>query len=215
MAEGEIHVRTLSTFNTTFPADTVEWCPVEPYRNILACGTYELIKNGPDTKAHMHKQGEIFLFRIIDGGNLEQLQQIRTSAVLDIKWLHVSDIIETRVILAVADSMAYLQIYQLIDDGRKIELKFITKLKVNDGENVMALSLDWSRERYFASNPIINTNIIVSDSAGQISHFTWHQTGDLMRDFTWPAHKFEAWVAAFDYCNPLIFYSGTTVCNII
>lgn len=213
MAEGEIHVRTLSTFNTIFPADTVEWCPVEPYRNILACGTYELIKIESNTKAHMHKGGQIFLLSIIDGGNLELLQQIDTSAVLDIKWLHVLDIIETRVLLAVVDSMAYLQIYQLIDDGRKIELKFITKLKVSEDENVMALSLDW-KERYSTSNPVINTNIIVSDSAGQISHFTWHETGDLTKDFTWPAHKFEAWIAAFDYCNPLIFYSGTTVCNI-
>ncbi|EGI62101.1 PREDICTED: diphthamide biosynthesis protein 7 [Acromyrmex echinatior] len=205
MAEDEIYVRTLATFDTKFPADTVEWCPVEPYRNVLTCGTYELNKNEPNTKS-TYRQGQILLLRITNGGELELLQQVCTSAILDMKWLHVTDIIETRILLAVVDSMGYLQIYQLKNDGKRIE--FITKLKVNNEENVMALSLDWSRRNSPASDPIINTNILVSDSAGHISRFTWGEAGDLTKDFTWPAHKFHAWIVAFDYCNPLIFYSG-------
>lgn len=214
MAEDEINVRTLTTFDTTFPADTVEWCHVEPYRHILACGTYELIKNESGTKS-TSRRGQILLLRVTSSGELEQLQQIWTSAVLDMKWLHVVDVTESRVLLAVADSIGYLQIHHLKDEGQKIELKFITKLKVSDNEDVMALSLDWSREKYTVSCPVANTSILVSDSIGQISHFMWRETGDLIKDFTWPAHKFQAWITAFDYHVPFIFYSGTAICDII
>ncbi|XP_025991339.1 diphthine methyltransferase [Solenopsis invicta] len=206
MTEDEIHVRTLTTFDTIFPADTVEWCPVEPYRNILACGTYKLNKNEPNT-ASTYRQGQILLLRIVNGGELELLQQVCTSAMLDMKWLHVLDV-ETRILLAVVDAMGHLQIHQLKGEDKGIKLEFITKLKVSDDENIMALSLDWSREKYTASDPVSNTNILVSDSAGRISHFTWREVGDLTKDFTWPAHEFHAWITAFDYSNPLIFYSG-------
>lgn len=211
MAEGEINIYTLATFDTIFPADTVEWCSIEPYRHILACGTYDLIKNESDTES-TSRQGEILLFRVTSDGEcrLELLQKICTSAVLDMRWLHVADV-ETRVLLAVADSSGYLQIHQLKDDGKKIELKLVTKLKVSDDESVMALSLDWSQEKYTTSDPIVNTNILVSDSAGQISQFTWREEGELTKDFTWPAHKFQAWVVACDYSSQYIFYSGTAI----
>lgn len=214
MAEGEINIRTLTTFDTVLPADTVEWCPVEPYRHILACGTYELVKNESETKS-TSRQGQILLVRIASDGEyrLELLQKVCTSAVLDMKWLHVADV-ETRVLLAVADSIGYLQIHQLKDDGKKIELELITKLKVNNDENVMALSLDWSREKY-APDPVNNTNILVSDSAGKISQFTWCEAGELTKDFTWSAHEFQAWIVAYDYISPCIFYSGTAIYNII
>lgn len=204
MAEDEIHVRTLATFDTKFPADTVEWCPVEPYRDVLACGTYALNKNESSAKS-TYRQGQILLLRIGNGGELELLQQVCTSAVLDMKWLHVTDVAETRVLLAVVDSTGYLQIYQLKDDGKRIEL--VTKSKVSDEESVMALSLDWSNRKDI-SEPVVNTNILVSDSAGQISQFTWGETGELTKDFTWPAHQFHAWIVAYDYCNSRIFYSG-------
>ncbi|KAL0110506.1 hypothetical protein PUN28_013845 [Cardiocondyla obscurior] len=207
--EDEINVRTLTSFDTIFPADTVEWCPVEPYLHILACGTYELIEDEKksETKSTQSRRGQILLFRITNGGGLEKLQEICTSGVLDMKWLHVKDV-EARILLAVVDSIGYLQVYQLKDDGKKVELKFITKLKVSDDEDVMALSLDWSREKYTVSDAVTNTNILVSDSAGQISQFTWRETGDLTKDFTWPAHEFQAWIVAYDYCTPSIFYSG-------
>lgn len=211
MAEDEITIRTLTTFDTVFPADTVEWCSVDPYRHILACGTYELIENESDTES-ASKQGEILLFRMASDEEfrLELLQKICTSAVLDMKWLHVADV-ETRVLLAVADSAGYLQIHQLKDDGKKIELELVTKLKVSDDKNVMALSLDWSQEKYVTSDPIVNTNILVSNSVGQVSQFTWSEKGELTKNFTWPAHKFQAWVVASDFDSQDVFYSGTAM----
>ncbi|XP_011635859.1 diphthine methyltransferase [Pogonomyrmex barbatus] len=208
MADGEVRVRTLATFNTEYPADTIEWCPVEPFRNILACGTYKLDKSIQDTSSRAYKQGRIYLLRVIDGGKLELLQTLHTAAVLDMRWLQVVDSIESRTLLAVADSAGYLIIYQLNSEGSQPELKFITKSKVSDNENVMALSLDWSTEKYSTSNPLFSPHIIVSDTAGQVSHFTWRDTGDLMKNFTWPAHEFQAWIAAYDYDCSNLFYTG-------
>lgn len=34
--------RTLQVVDTEFSADAVEWCPVEGWHSILACGTYHL-----------------------------------------------------------------------------------------------------------------------------------------------------------------------------
>ena len=36
--------RNLQVFDTELSADTVEWCPVSPNTDILACGTYQLQK---------------------------------------------------------------------------------------------------------------------------------------------------------------------------
>ena len=32
----------LFTIDSKLPADTVEWCPFEGYKNIALCGTYKL-----------------------------------------------------------------------------------------------------------------------------------------------------------------------------
>ncbi|XP_011876488.1 PREDICTED: diphthine methyltransferase [Vollenhovia emeryi] len=210
MAEGVINVRTLSTYSTVFPADTVEWCPTEPYRHILACGTYELVKDDPETSPF--KRGQILLLRVTRGGALEQLQQVSTTAVLDMKWMHVTDDKQSRVLLAVADSVGYLQLYELMENpsSGKMQLEFFIKLRVGDDEAVMALSLDCSHEKYAVARdgPAVNMRVLVSDSAGQVSQFTWLESGSLIKDFTCLAHKFEAWIAAYDYHDPCIFYSG-------
>lgn len=36
--------RVLQTVDTEFTADSVEWCPLEGCRHLLACGTYQLRK---------------------------------------------------------------------------------------------------------------------------------------------------------------------------
>lgn len=32
-------------WDTGYSADSVEWCPVEPHRDVLVCGTYQLEKS--------------------------------------------------------------------------------------------------------------------------------------------------------------------------
>ena len=37
-------------WDTGYSADSVEWCPVEPHRDVLVCGTYQLDKNADQGK---------------------------------------------------------------------------------------------------------------------------------------------------------------------
>lgn len=39
-------IKALFSWNTGYSADSVEWCPIEDYRHIFVCGTYQLTKNG-------------------------------------------------------------------------------------------------------------------------------------------------------------------------
>lgn len=41
-------IQTLQVVDTEYSADAVEWCPVDGWHSILACGTYQLKK--PDCK---------------------------------------------------------------------------------------------------------------------------------------------------------------------
>lgn len=52
-------------------------------------------------------------------------------------------------------------------------------------------------------------NIIISDSKGYLHLLQVESSsGSLMKKATWKAHKFEAWVAAFNYWQTDIMYSG-------
>lgn len=200
---------TLDTFDTEFAADSVEWCPLEPFRDILVCGTYELAKDEGETsskeKKTIKRLGRIYVFRMIDNGKLTTLQQINVPAVLDMKWMHVAN--RNRILLAVVTASGYLQIYEIKNQENKF-LKLIAEQRVNNNEDeVIALSLDWSTGRY-DSCETSDPNIVVSDSRGCISRFTLHDN-DLIKDFSWCVHKFEAWIAAFDYWQTCSFYTGT------
>lgn len=201
---------TLDEFDTEFPADSVEWCPAEPFRDVLVCGTYKLIENKEGAKDERCKRiGRIYLLRVTNGGKLQVLQRIHTSGVLDIKWIHFMDGENNRILLAVADSNGYLQIYELKEKESKTELQLIAEERIDDdNEDVMALSLDWSTRGCVSRTSHLNSHIAVSDSQGRISHFTWHETDNLIKDFTLRAHEFQAWIVAFDYCSDNIFYSG-------
>lgn len=201
---------TLDEFDTEFPADSVEWCPAEPFRDVLACGTYKLIENKEDAKDEKcERTGRIYLLRVVDGGKLQVLQRIDTSGILDMKWTHVTTSENNQILLAVANSNGHLQIYELQKKENKTELQLIAKERLgDDNEDVMALSLDWSTGGFVSGTCHLNPRIAVSDSQGRISHFTWHETNNLTKDFTLRAHEFQAWIVAFEYCNDNIFYSG-------
>lgn len=210
--------RTLDTFITELSADSVEWCPVEPFKDVLACGTYKLPEINDSPSLRNRRIGQIYLFRVAEGGKLKMLHQIDTPGILNMKWMHIANIDNNRILLGVVNSNGYLQIYELkyVDSTHnKTELKLIANEKVSaDDEKVMALSLDWSigRGASWTSNSI--PHIVVSDTLGRVSHFTWHETNNLTKNFTWSAHQFQAWIVAFNYGNDNIFYSGT-ICEFI
>ncbi|XP_012234135.2 diphthine methyltransferase [Linepithema humile] len=205
------YFHTLDTFITELSADSVEWCPAEPFKDVLACGTYKLPEINDSPNLRNRRIGQIYLFRVVKGGKLEMLHQIDTSGILDMKWMHITDIDNNRILLGVVNSNGYLQIYELryVDSAHnKTEFKLIAEEKIGaDDEKVMALSLDWSVGRGAWTSDSI-PHIAVSDSLGRISHFTWHETSNLTKNFTWSAHQFQAWIVAFNYGSKNIFYSG-------
>ncbi|XP_014469883.1 PREDICTED: diphthine methyltransferase isoform X3 [Dinoponera quadriceps] len=204
---------TLDTFDTEFSADSVEWCPVKPFRDVVVCGTYQLTENDEKaiTKNALKRLGRIYAFRVTDDGKLTTLQRIDVPAVLDMKWLHCRDK-ENRILLAIVNSIGYLQVYRLMGDRGTEMLKLIVEQKISD-DDILALSLDWSTGRYVSDTRIADSlHIIVSDSRGWVSHFTL-LGDDLIRDSSWCAHDFEAWIAAFDYWQTNSFYSGGDDCK--
>lgn len=47
---------TRSRWETGYSADSVEWCPVEPFRNVLVCGTYQLDKKDDQGTLYAERQ---------------------------------------------------------------------------------------------------------------------------------------------------------------
>ncbi|KAF7401480.1 hypothetical protein HZH68_007300 [Vespula germanica] len=175
--------QTLSIFDTQLYADSVEWCPIEPFKDLFVCGTYQLIENTESIAKKESKSskrlGRIYLFQVVKDG--------------------------------VVNSLGYLQIYQL-RNGDDEMLKLMTELKVNDQkEEILALSLDWSTGKYSCENNSI-VKIIVSDSTGDITLFELHND-QIKNLTSWLSHEYEAWISAFDYWNVNIIYTGGDDCK--
>ncbi|XP_043500886.1 diphthine methyltransferase [Polistes fuscatus] len=205
--------RTLTTFDTQLYADSVEWCPIEPFKDFFVCGTYQLIENTESVAKNELKPsrrlGRIYLFQVVKGGSIKLLQQLETEGVLDMKWAH--GMCNQKILLGVVNSLGYLQIYQL-QSGNNEMLKLMTELKVNDQkEEILALSLDWSIGKYSSKDNSI-AKIIVSDSTGGTSLFELYND-QIKNLISWSSHEYEAWIAAFDYWNVNIIYTGGDDCK--
>lgn len=185
-------------WHTGYSADTVEWCPVDPFRDMLVCGTYHLEKADEEAQTKPQTRvGKIYLFIIKNNTtDLKPLQCIETSGVLDQKWCH--HMIYDNPVLAVAMSDGTLQLYQLLGETLALQLWLDYKL----GEDVLAFSVDWSSNKFNAY-----PKLVVSDSKGRV-HVLKLEGDSLTRIGVWEGHSFEAWIAAFNYWNSDLFYSG-------
>ncbi|XP_058796537.1 diphthine methyltransferase isoform X2 [Phymastichus coffea] len=206
-----IMFQTLESFDTELSADSVEWCPSENFQDIFVCGTYQLTSNdseGFPTLNKVKRVGRIYLFQV-DDKKLRLLQQLDVPAVLDMKWCHIK--IYGKILLGVCNSEGYLQIYELIKD----ELEFASEIAVNDAsEKPLALSLDWSTGRRLETTEDIK--IVVSDSQGSVSLFNIAgSVKNIERISRLHGHDFEAWIAAFDYWNTNVLYTGGDDCKFL
>lgn len=93
------------SYDTNYPADSVEWCPILEHNNLFVCGTYKL------DEASKSKMGTINLFAIDDQNKLKLIQSILEDAVLDLKWN--PHILDGKILLAAALSGKHISIYGL------------------------------------------------------------------------------------------------------
>ncbi|XP_031778013.1 diphthine methyltransferase [Nasonia vitripennis] len=217
--------RTLDVFDTEYSADSVEWCPAEDFQNIFACGTYQLTekdeKDNPGPEDDKKKRiGRIYLFQVTkidEEPKLSKLQQIEVAAVLDMKWAHVR-CLGDRILLGVVNAAGFLQIYELTKSSTEApSLSLVSEVSIgeDDGEDRLALSLDWSTGRRFDLEDQ-DVEITVSDSGGSISVLKLGDGGkSLERVHFWKAHEFEAWITAFDYWDTNVVYSGGDDCKFL
>ncbi|XP_006900733.1 PREDICTED: diphthamide biosynthesis protein 7 [Elephantulus edwardii] len=218
-AESSGHNQLLQTVDTGFTADSVEWCPLDGRRHLLACGTYQLRKPeeskvwGPhehgvdlDGKSPL-RLGRVYLYSLSEdlASPLVEVQRRDMAAILDMKWCHVP--VAGHTLLGLADASGSIQLLHLVGSEKSVySLQPFCSLTLE--EQSLALSLDWSsRKSTRASGQPVN--IICSDSRGQLHLLAVGEAEPGLQALgTWQAHQFEAWVAAFDCWHTETVYSG-------
>lgn len=186
-------ITTLHTFDTTYSADSIEWCPHENSREFFVCGTYQLENPSEQSQfsTKCNRKGRIYLFQFkLEDESLTKVFEIDTNAILDQKW-H-----PTKNILTTADSKGFVTLYDMNEKC----LKPINSLslKNDDTENdLLALSLDWNND---------GSKVIVSDSKGGV-HVCDINSSKVLHHIP-SIHSFEAWTCAWDKHNSNIFYTG-------
>ncbi|XP_036863420.2 diphthine methyltransferase isoform X1 [Manis javanica] len=209
-------MRLLQAVDTEYTADSVEWCPLDGCRHLLACGTYQLRKPGdqpagPGSKGELDvdepqiRLGRLYLYSFSEDSAacpLVEIQRRDTSAILDLKWCHIP--VASHALLGVADAGGTIELLRLVRSENSYTLQPCSRLALE--KQCLALSLDWSTggTGRASDQPL---NIVSSDSTGQL-HLLKVDDAALRGVATWQAHCFEAWIAAFNYWQTEIVYSG-------
>ncbi|XP_030754397.1 diphthine methyltransferase [Sitophilus oryzae] len=191
------HIETLYSFNTTYGADSVEWCPHVQYQNFFVCGNYELDET--NTESVQKRLGCIYLFSVNCDTGLKLHQQVNTVGILDLKWC--PNLVQGSSLLGAVNSDGILEIYQFEKESLNLLTKYV--FNPNTIESILILSLDWSTGKYENDQPLISC----SDSAGNI-HVLHFNTTNLTVESFWHGHTFQAWITAFYYWDTNSILSG-------
>ncbi|CAN0518944.1 unnamed protein product [Rangifer tarandus platyrhynchus] len=207
----------LQAVDTEHTVDSVEWCPLPGCRHLLACGTYQLWKpeyrpadresqSELDVDEPPIRLGRLYLYSCNEDSSpcpLVEVQRRDTSAILDMKWCHVP--VAGHPLLGVADASGSIELLRLVPSEQDTwALQPCSRLALE--KQCLALSLDWSTGKAGSDQPL---KIISSDSKGQLHLLKISEAGPgLQAVVTWQAHRFEAWVAAFNYWQTEVVYSG-------
>ncbi|KAF8216236.1 WD40-repeat-containing domain protein, partial [Mycena galopus ATCC 62051] len=199
----------MDALDTIFPADSVEFCPHPAARDVLVCGTYNLEKNAVVPEGSKQKRtGQCLVYKVEPSPSaskaaLRKIQAIDLPAVLDMKWCHRP--LSTSPLLGVADSEGNISLHEWKDN----ELQSHSSISCAPSD-VLCLSLDWSNRRHkcrILSISCVLGSLIVSLSNGSLCHLSPTESG-LSITNSWHAHDFEPWIAAWDYWDSSIIYSG-------
>jgi len=98
-----------ASYDTIYPADTVEWCPISKHSNVFVCGTYKL------DEATKTKTGTINLFSLDSQNKIKLVQSVTEDAVLDLKWNPF--VVSGKILLAAALSGKHVSVYRLGEDS--------------------------------------------------------------------------------------------------
>ncbi|XP_036095168.1 diphthine methyltransferase isoform X4 [Rousettus aegyptiacus] len=203
-------LRLLQAVDTEYTADSVEWCPLDGCRHLLACGTYQLQKpedkSGLDMDEPQVRLGRLYLYSFSEDSSacpLVEIQRRDTSAILDMKWCHIP--VAGHALLGAADAGGSIELLRLVGSEWNAPTLLLSSCCVLE-EHCLALSLDWSTGGTSRDSDQ-SLKIVSSDSKGQL-HLLQVEDAGLRAAATWQAHRFEAWVAAFNYWQTEIVYSG-------
>ncbi|CAG8566631.1 11463_t:CDS:10, partial [Acaulospora morrowiae] len=219
----QVNASLLHSLDTSYCADSVEFCPFEDYSQFLACGTYQLVDPGVKTiefnenindkemlnqfDAPQKKLGRLLLYQVTNNNStkkMQEVQRIETAAILDMKWSH-QKVNGGDIVLALACESGKICLYGLNQDNNQFNL--LNSHATNE-DRKLCLSLDWSN-RLETSN---NTSIVISQSDGSIVVVSVDSQIGILERSRWLAHDFEAWVAAFNYWNTNLIYTGGDDC---
>ncbi|KAI7898824.1 WD40-repeat-containing domain protein [Cokeromyces recurvatus] len=187
-----IQAQSIASFDTVYSADSVEFCPFNDHAQYLAVGTYQLTDEQQD-KVRIRK-GKTYIFDVTKP--LVPKQVIETPAVLDMKWSHA--LVNDKQALGIVDSIGGFHIYGFDDQT----LVPVDHMQATEDPTVLCLSLDWASRLNKK-----DARVVTSHSNGHVNILTPTETGYTVES-EWQAHELEAWIAAFDYWNTNIIYSG-------
>ncbi|GBE77939.1 Diphthine methyltransferase [Sparassis crispa] len=203
-------------FDTILPADSVEFCPHPDFLALFVCGTYKLEQ--PDSNGvplgheeetssssapkRQHRSGQCLLFQVesVNEESFSLKQRVSLPAILDMKWCHRAA--SATPILGIADSEGNITIHEV--DSQATKLKRIQSISCAPSE-ILCLSLDWSNRRV----PTTTLGpLVVSLSDGSLTILRPQDQSGLTMTDSWAAHDFEPWIAAWDYWDTNVVYSG-------
>jgi hypothetical protein len=55
------NITTLHSYHTEYNADSVEWCPHEPFQNFFVCANYQLIESTEEGKYFVNITSKMFI----------------------------------------------------------------------------------------------------------------------------------------------------------
>ncbi|KAI0778192.1 WD-40 repeat-containing protein [Trametes elegans] len=206
-------------FDTDWPADSAEFCPHPDAQDIFVVGTYKLEQpaekdvpagdgtladyqgDTPPPREPQQRRGKCLLFRVEDDDKFTKLQETHHPAILDMKWCHRAS--SAPPTLGIADSEGHIALHELkTDEMRLHQLQSISCAP----SDVLCLSLDWSNRRNATSGL---GDLIVSLSNGSLSLLRPGEgTDGLSITESWHAHDYEPWIAAWNYWDTNVVYSG-------
>ncbi|THH16897.1 hypothetical protein EW146_g3829 [Bondarzewia mesenterica] len=204
----------MEPFDTILPADSVEFCPHPDATNIFVCGTYKL-EQSPDASPDegddgpmrvearpQKRHGKCLVFDVnsTEEKGFSKIQEIYLPAILDMKWCHTSR--SRTPLLAIADSEGQITLHEWDLDQKQLKQTAHVPCASPD---VLCLSLDWSNRKSPTSTV---GSLVVSLSNGCLALLQPDNESGLSLTDTWAAHDYEPWIAAWDYWDTNIIYSG-------